>query len=152
MAETRKETEKLQGTARYWQMELESADEHEKDWRERAKSVVDRYRDERNTDAYGSGLYKQFNILWSNTETMKGALFARMPKADVRRRYNDNNPITRQTAIVLERALQYGNEVYQADKPIKAAIEDYLLPGRGVVWVIYELIFVKETVKVESAD
>jgi hypothetical protein len=152
MAETRKETEKLQGTARYWQMELESADEHEKDWRERAKSVVDRYRDERNTDAYGSGLYKQFNILWSNTETMKGALFARMPKADVRRRYNDNNPITRQTAIVLERALQYGNEVYQADKPIKAAIEDYLLPGRGVVWVIYEPIFVKETVKVESAD
>ena len=83
---------------------------------------------------------------------MKGALFARMPKADVRRRYSDNNPITRQVAIVLERALQYGNEVYSADKPIKAAIEDYLLPGRGVVWVVYEPIFVKEKIQVESLD
>jgi len=152
MAETRKETVKLQGTARYWQMELETADETEKDWRERGRNVVSRYRDERDADTYGAGLYKQFNILWSNTETMKGALFARMPKADVRRRYNDNNPITRQVAIVLERALEYGNEVYSADKPIKAAIEDYLLPGRGVVWVVYEPIFVKETVQMESID
>ena len=152
MAETRDETVKLQGTAQYWQMELESADQSEKDWRERGRAVVARYRDERETDGYNASLTKQFNILWSNTETMKGALFARMPKADVRRRYNDNNPITRQTAIVLERALQYGNEVYSADKPIKAAIEDYLLPGRGVVWVVYEPIFVKEKIQVESLD
>jgi len=152
MAETRKEMEVVQGTAQYWQMELESADQTEKDWRDRGRAVVARYRDERSADSFGAGLYKQFNILWSNTETMKGALFARMPKADVRRRYNDNNPITRQTAIVLERALQYGNEVYSADKPIKAALEDYLLPGRGVVWVVYEPILMKETIKVESMD
>ncbi len=152
MVETRKEMEVVQGTARYWQIELDSADETEKDWRERGRNVVSRYRDERDTDSYGSGLYKQFNILWSNTETMKGALFARMPKADVRRRYNDNNPITRQVAIVLERALEYGNEMYSADKPIKAAIEDYLLPGRGVVWVVYEPIFIKEKASVEGQD
>jgi len=152
MAETRKEMEVVQGTAQYWQLELESADQTEKDWRDRGRAVVARYRDERSADSFGAGLYKQFNILWSNTETMKGALFARMPKADVRRRYNDNNPITRQTAIVLERALQYGNEVYSADKPIRAALEDYLLPGRGVIWVVYEPIFVKETIQVESLD
>jgi len=152
MAETRKEMEVVQGTAQYWQMELESADQTEKNWRDRGRAVVARYRDERSADSFGAGLYKQFNILWSNTETMKGALFARMPKADVRRRYNDNNPITRQTAIVLERALQYGNEVYSADKPIRAALEDYLLPGRGVIWVVYEPIFVKETIQVESLD
>jgi len=152
MAETRKEMEVVQGTANYWQIELDSADETERDWRERGRAVVSRYRDERDADSFGAGLYKQFNILWSNTETMKGALFARMPKADVRRRYNDNNPITRQVAIVLERALSYGNEVYHADKPIKAAIEDYLLPGRGVVWVVYEPIFVKEKVSVEGQD
>ena len=152
MAETRKEMEVVQGTANYWQIELDSADETERDWRERGRAVVSRYRDERDADSFGAGLYKQFNILWSNTETMKGALFARMPKADVRRRYNDNNPITRQVAIVLERSLSYGNEVYHADKPIKAAIEDYLLPGRGVVWVVYEPIFVKEKVSVEGQD
>ena len=152
MAETRKEMEVVQGTAQYWQMELESADQTEKDWRDRGRAVVARYRDDRSADNYGAGLYKQFNILWSNTETMKGALFARMPKADVRRRYNDNNPITRQVAIVLERALEYGNEIYSADKPIKAALEDYLLPGRGVIWVVYEPILMKEKIQVESLD
>jgi len=152
MPETRKEMEVVQGTAQYWQMELESADQAEKDWRDRGRAVVARYRDDRSADSFGAGLYKQFNILWSNTETMKGALFARMPKADVRRRYSDNNPVNRQTAIILERALQYGNEVYSADKPIKAALEDYLLPGRGVVWVVYEPILITETIQLESID
>ena len=50
MAETRDETVKLQGTARYWQMELDSSDQAEKDWRERGRAVVSRYRDERETD------------------------------------------------------------------------------------------------------
>ena len=152
MAETRKEMEVVQGTAQYWHIELESADKAEKDWRERGRQVVSRYRDERNSDSFGAGIYKQFNILWSNTETMKGALFARMPQPDVRRRYNNNNPVTRQVAVMLERALQYGNEVYAADKPIKAAIEDYLLPGRGVVWVVYEPVFVTESIQVDSVD
>ena len=53
MAETRDETVKLQGTAQYWQMELDSSDQSEKDWRERGRAVVARYRDERETDGYG---------------------------------------------------------------------------------------------------
>jgi hypothetical protein len=152
MAETRKEMEVVHGTPQYWNMELDSADSTEKDWRERGRQVVSRYRDERNSDSFGAGIYKQFNILWSNTETMKGALFSRMPLPDVRRRYTDNNPITRQVAILLERALRYGVDVYESDRPIRAAVEDYLLPGRGVVWVVYEPIIVKETIQVESID
>ena len=104
MAETRKEMEVVHGTPQYWTMELDSADSTEKEWRERGRKVVSRYRDERNSDSFGAGIYKQFNILWANTETLKGALFARMPAPDVRRRYADNNPVTRQVAIVLERA------------------------------------------------
>mgnify|MGYP003110980274 CR=1 FL=1 len=152
MAETRKDIELAQGTARYWQIELESADSTEKDWRKRGREVVSRYRDERNSDSFGAGIYKQFNILWSNTETMKGALFAKMPKPDIRRRYSDNNPITRQVAIMLERALTYGTEVYSSEKPIRAALEDYLLPGRGVIWLVYEPVFIKETIETETLD
>ena len=152
MAETRKEMEVVHGTPQYWTMELDSADSTEKEWRERGRKVVSRYRDERNSDSFGAGIYKQFNILWANTETLKGALFARMPAPDVRRRYADNNPVTRQVAIVLERALKYGIEAYESEKPIEAAIEDFLLPGRGVVWVVYEPIIIKETIEVESID
>ena len=148
MAETQAEQEKLYGTARYWQREIDQASDFERNWRERGTRVVERYRDERDTGIIGP-LTHRFNILWANTETLKGALFARMAQPDVRRRFNDGDASARQVAIALERALLYGLDVYDSDLPIKAALEDYLLPGRGVVWVVYEPIIVKEKTKIE---
>tara|TARA_R110000744_G_scaffold24869_3_gene61920 strand:- start:1368 stop:3284 length:1917 start_codon:yes stop_codon:yes gene_type:complete len=148
MAETQAEQEKLYGTARYWQREIDQASDFERDWRGRGIRVVERYRDERDTGIIGP-LTHRFNILWANTETLKGALFARMAQPDVRRRFNDGDASARQVAIALERALLYGLDVYDSDLPIKAALEDYLLPGRGVVWVVYEPIIVKEKTKIE---
>ena len=148
MAETQAEQEKLYGTALYWQREIDQASEFEKDWRDRGIRVVERYRDERDTGVVGP-LTHRFNILWANTETLKGALFARMAQPDVRRRFNDGDASARQVAIALERALLYGLDVYDSELPIRAALEDYLLPGRGVVWVVYEPIIVKEKTKIE---
>ena len=148
MAETREDQEKLYGTALYWQRELDQASEFERDWRERGIRVVERYRDERDTGVVGP-LTHRFNILWSNTETMKSALFAKMAQPDVRRRFNDGDAAAREVAIALERALLYGLDVYDSEVPIRAALEDYLLPGRGVVWVVYEPIIVKEKTKIE---
>jgi len=148
MAETREDQEKLYGTALYWQREIDQASEFERDWRERGIRVVERYRDERDTGVVGP-LTHRFNILWANTETLKGALFARMAQPDVRRRFHDGDAAARQVAIALERALLYGIDVYDSELPIRAALEDYLLPGRGVVWVVYEPIIVKEKTKIE---
>ena len=148
MADTREDQEKLYGTARYWQLEIDQASEFEKDWRDRGIRVVERYRDERDTGSVGP-LTHRFNILWANTETLKGALFARMAQPDVRRRFNDGDASARQVAIALERALLYGLDVYDSETPIRAALEDYLLPGRGVVWVVYEPIIIKEKTKIE---
>jgi hypothetical protein len=150
--DTRSALELKQGTAQYWHIELENADKTEEEWRRRARKVIERYRDERNIDTYGIGAEKKFNILWANTETLKGALFAKMAKPDVRRRFPDNNPVTKDIARVLERTLEYANDVYNANKPIEAALEDYLLPGRGVVWVVYDPVFVKETVEMEQIN
>ena len=141
--DTRSKIELKEGTAQYWQIELNNADETEKEWRKRGKQVIARYRDERNVDSYGVSNEKKFNILWANTETLKGALFAKMAKPDVRRRFPNNNPITRDIARVLERTIDYANDEYNANKPIESALEDYLLPGRGVVWVVYDPVFVK---------
>ena len=148
MAETQAEQEKLYGTALYWQREIDQASEFEKDWRDRGIRVVERYRDERDTGVVGP-LTHRFNILWANTETLKGALFARMAQPDVRRRFHDGDAAARQVAIALERALHYGIDVYDSELPIRAALEDYLLPGRGVVWVVYDPIIVKEKTKIE---
>ena len=150
--ETRSKLELEQGTAQYWHIELNNADKTEEDWRKRGRKVIERYRDERNVDTYGMGSEKKFNILWANTETLKGALFAKMAKPDVRRRFPDNNPVTKNIARVLERTLAYANDVYNANKPIESALEDYLLPGRGVVWVVYDPVFIKETVEMEEIN
>jgi hypothetical protein len=150
--ETRSKLELEQGTAQYWHIELNNADKTEEDWRKRGRKVVERYRDERNVDTYGMGSEKKFNILWANTETLKGALFAKMAKPDVRRRFPDNNPVTKDIARVIERTLAYANDVYNANKPIESALEDYLLPGRGVVWVVYDPVFVKEMVQMEQIN
>ena len=148
MADTQAEQEKLYGLSLYWQREIDQASEFERDWRERGIRVVERYRDERDTGVVGP-LTHRFNILWSNTETMKSALFAKMAQPDVRRRFNDGDAAAREVAIALERALLYGLDVYDSEVPIRAALEDYLLPGRGVVWVVYEPIIVKEKTKIE---
>ena len=47
MKDTQQDREKVLGLARYWQNELEQADQFERDWRERGMRVVERYRDER---------------------------------------------------------------------------------------------------------
>ena len=149
--ETRDEIEVSQGTSKYWQMELDAADAAEDDWRRRGHQVVERYRDERNVNVL-TDYDKKFNILWSNTETLKGALFAKMAKPDVRRSFPDGNPITRQISKVIERVLDYGMDIYDEKKTVQSALEDYLLPGRGVVWVVYDPVFVKETVQTESIN
>ena len=148
MADTRQEQEKLYGKALYWQREIDQADDYERDWRERGNRVVERYRDERGTGV-SAAVNNRFNILWANTETLRGALFARMAHPDVRRRFSDPNPAARQVAIALERALLYEMDVYDASLPVSAALEDYLLPGRGVVWVVYEPVIVKEKIKIK---
>jgi hypothetical protein len=150
--DTRAEQEKLLGPSRYWQNELEQASQFERDWRERGNRVVERYRDERGGNAVIGPIASRFNILWANTETLKGALFARMAKPDVQRRFPDPNPAARQVAILLERTLSYDLDTYDASRPLRSALEDYLLPGRGVVWVVYEPIIIKEKIKIEVKD
>lgn len=140
--ETRQEYELTHGTSKYWQIELKLADKEEKEWRKEGREVVERYRADASAEKL-VGREKKFNILWSNTETLKSALFARMAKPDVRRRYRDKDKAGRQVAIVLERALEYSADVYGDKEHLEAAIEDYLLPGRGMVWVTYEPIVVE---------
>ena len=140
--ETRQEYELSHGPARYWAIELDLADDEEREWRDEGKEVVERYRAEGSPNLMGRE--KHFNILWSNVETLKSSLFGRMAKPDVRRRYRDRkDKAGREVAIILERALEYGSDVYDYQSHIEAAVEDYLLPGRGVVWVTYEPVIVE---------
>ena len=126
-----------QDISKFWQIQLDLADKDQKDWEKDGKSVVDRYRAEKRKAKSES---KWFNILFSNTETLKSTLYGRTAKPDVRRRFADKDPAAREAAEVIERSLIYCAEAYDVDKCIEPAIHDYLLPGRGVVRVVYEPI------------
>lgn len=80
-----------------------------------------------------------FNALWSNVEVLLPALFARMPKVVIERRFKDRDPIGRLAALSGERATSYMLQTQQdrAVYAIKGAVKDRLLPGCGQVWLRY---------------
>lgn len=134
--DSRAEAEKLAGVAKYWQGQLDLSEKDHKDFLEEGRDVVKRYKGEKKSTIRQA--QKKFNILYSNTETLKAAVFARMAKPDIRRRFSDKDPVGKQVAEIIERAASYSQDDEEAEKAYEQAIEDYLLPGRGVVKVCYE--------------
>jgi hypothetical protein len=107
-----------------------------KEWEGRADKIVKRYRDESRSRNNPNA---KFNILWSNVQTITPAVFARLPRPDVSRRFRDNDPVGRVASMMLERALEFEIEHYgDYASAMKQAVQDRLLGGRGTAWVRYE--------------
>jgi hypothetical protein len=123
----------------FWQVQLALAEKDHQTYFQDGQAVVDRYKNER-ARATKKDNSKSFNILFSNVETLKAALYGRAAKPDVRRRFGDKDPTARLAAEVVERGLLYCAETYDVDRPLEAGLHDHLLPGRGVVRVVYEPI------------
>lgn len=123
--------------ARRWLNELRSSKREDERWTKRGKKIVKRYRDERGE--YSKGNDKRYNILWSNIQTMLPALYGKTPRAQVERRWKDQDPVGRTASIILERVLQYEIDHHgDFDEAARAAVQDRLLPGRGVTWIRLE--------------
>lgn len=123
-------------SAASWLNELRLAKKEDDRWVKRGKKIVKRYRDDRSSSYDGN---KRYNILWSNIQTMMPALYGKTPRAQVERRWKDQDPVGRTAAIILERALQYEIDHYgDYENATRAAVLDRLLPGRGTVWVRFE--------------
>ena len=123
----------------YWQDQLTSAlkENSYTTWIERGKDVVSRYRDQRPLSDKGRSKY---NILWSNIQVLKPALYGTKPAAQVSRRFQDKNPVARTASLILQRCLQYEIDQYSHfDSALSNAVDDRLLPGRGVAWVRFEM-------------
>jgi hypothetical protein len=106
-------------------------------WTARVKKIVKRYRD----DTRGQTLTEsaKFNILWSNVQTLTPAVYAKLPKADISRRFGDNDPVGRVASQLLERAIDFEIEHYPDFRStMRYSVEDRFLGGRGSAWVRYE--------------
>jgi hypothetical protein len=119
-----------------WYKVLMGYERSYKRWEARVDRIVKKYKDD---SRYDRNPNARFNILWSNVQTIQPAIFARLPRPDVSRRFRDNDPIGRVASMMLERALEFELEHYGDYKSaMNNSVLDRLLGGRGVAWVRYE--------------
>lgn len=115
---------------RKWARELERAHKRENAWRQEGEKIVRMYRaEEKKANA--------FNILWSNTETLRPALYSDVPRPDVRRRFKDADPVGKIVSEVTSRALQVALDGDRFDGAMRRSVLDALLPGRGISRIRY---------------
>jgi hypothetical protein len=119
-----------------WYNTIASYERTYKKWEGRADKILKRYRDDSRTQNNPNA---RFNILYSNVQTVIPAIFARLPRPDVSRRFRDNDPIGRVASMMLERALEFELEHYTDYKSaMDSVVFDRMIGGRGTAWVRYE--------------
>lgn len=133
-----KGTPKDQGTASHVIAEIEAYEKQFEPWLKRGSEIVKRYRDERPATSNASIISRKYNILWSNVETLRPTLYARIPTVQVERRFKDADPIGRVACQIAERAGNYLLQTGSFGTILDNCVEDYLLPGRGVMWIHYD--------------
>jgi hypothetical protein len=113
-----------------WLNVVGAYDNEFKKWEARSQKIVKRYRDD-NRSSHTNETAK-FNILWSNVQTLIPAVYAKLPKADVSRRFGDNDPVGRVAGQLIERSLDFEIEHYPDFRStMRHAVEDRFLGGRG---------------------
>lgn len=140
-----------QETFKRWKDALDFAakDEKYKEWLERSEKIIRRYRDIRQ---YADVSKRRLNILWSNVQTLLPAVYGKMPKPIVERRFMDRDPAARVASMILERTLSFQMEVGYYHTSTAKAVLDYLLPGMGTTWVRYEPQFESVEEGIENTE
>lgn len=124
-----------------WTGQIAAYDREFSTWEARVGRIIKRYRDESRDHADDARETRpaKFNVLWSNVQTLVPAVYSKVPKPDVSRRFRDNDPVGRVAALILERALEFETQHYPDFRmSMKSAVFDRFLGGRGVVWARYE--------------
>lgn len=126
---------KDQKMAAHWKTQIEQCDKATDKWRKRAEKISKNYRDER--DDSDKGAAKRLNLFWSNVQTLKPAIYAKAPVPICERRFLDKDTTGRVASTILERALRYEVSMCGFSSAVRRCLDDYLIPGRGQVWVRY---------------
>lgn len=125
-------------SSQFWTLQLSLAKSDHKDFWDYGKKVEQRYKNTKDA-VQKSNRGKKLQILYSNTETTKSALYARTAKPDVRQRFTQQkDELARTAGDMVERVLSYCADTTHHDRAFRKGVHDLVLPGRGVVWVEYE--------------
>ena len=121
-----------------WRTEIDYAEKALDKWLGRGRTVVRRWLDER--DAIDSQ-NKWFNLFHANTNILRSALYAQLPKPEVQRKFIDyNDDVARVAANILQRALTPDRDDPRDlfDAVMRHTVFDRLVPGLGAAWLRLE--------------
>lgn len=148
MAEQRQtESQKL---AAYWKGQIEQCDRETNKWHKRGEKISRHYRDERDDNSVG--VARRLNLFWANTETLKPVIYSKTPVPICERRFLDKDTTGRMASTILERALRYEVSMSGFDCAVRRARNDYLITGRGQVWIRYYPVFGEPISPQQSGD
>jgi len=128
-----------QGLASRWQTEIEASRQELSKFHDDSEKIVARYLDKR--DDWGKDQSK-VNLFWSTMKVLLSMLYARPPKADVSRSFQDaDDDQARVAGTMLQRLLNraFDDNVSAWDSAIRTGIEDWLVVGLGQMWLRYEV-------------
>lgn len=122
-----------------WKSKLDAAQKVEKPWRDSAQKIVSIYRGSLTAKGSSSN-QRRFNILYANVSILLPAVYQKAPTADIRRKFTEENELATRAASVMQKAIKTVLDNTDINSTAKAAIQDQMLPGRGVIRIRYEPI------------
>ena len=127
------------GLAQRWSTEIDASKQELQKFHDDAKRIVHRYLDKR--DDFGKD-QSRVNLFWSTMKVLLSMLYARPPKADVSRSFQDyEDDQARVAGTMLQRILNRGfdDDSSAWDAAVRNGIEDWLVVGFGQIWLRYEV-------------
>jgi hypothetical protein len=129
-----------QGLAQRWTTEISASKQELTKFHEDSKRIVHRYLDKR--DDFGRD-QSRVNLFWSTMQVLLSMLYARPPRADVSRSWQDSEDDTARVAgTIMQRLLNrsFDDNVSPWDATVRNGIEDWLTVGMGQMWLRYEVV------------
>jgi len=117
-----------------WLDRIKASEKLEDTWLKDADEAVKVYTNEgASSDDTVSVYESDFNILFSNVETIVPAIINSPPAPDIRRRFGDADPVAKEFSEIVERAIIVQVDDSQLQIELEAVAQDAFLAGRGVV-------------------
>lgn len=123
-------------SGRKWLNRIEEAAKLEKAWMDDADIAVTAYTGETgraDTPQAGKGIAYEFNMAYANVETIVPAIINSPPAPDIRRRFGDDDPVAKDVAEIIERAIRVQVDDSKLQVEMEAMAQDAFLAGRGVI-------------------
>lgn len=140
----------LRDEAKAWLDRIASQRKAEQLWSKDARVAVATYTGE--TEDVPDADEVDFNILFSNVETMVPATINSPPQPDIRRRFAQDDPVAKDFAELLERVMRIQIDDGKLQVELEGVAQDAYLAGRGIPRLRFKSDFEKDGLSPEDQE